>query len=69
MVFFALRKKTGFSFFPYSRGFPALFQEEAVDKRPSAALNSSFVTAADKESCLIPQDLARLAYDHFSTAS
>jgi len=42
---------------------------EAVEKRPSAALHSSFVTAADYESCLIPQDFARLASDHFSTAS
>ena len=42
---------------------------EAVDKRPSAALHSSFVTAADQKSSLIPQGFARLAYDHFSTAS
>jgi len=42
---------------------------EAVDKRPSAALHSSFVTAADEKSCLIPEDFVRLASDHFSTAS
>jgi hypothetical protein len=32
-------------------------------------LHSSFVTAADEKSSLVPKDFVRLAYDHFSTAS
>jgi hypothetical protein len=42
--------------------------EEAAEKRPPAALHSSCVTAAYGVR-LIPQDLARLASVHFSTAS
>jgi hypothetical protein len=40
---------------------------QAVEKRPSAALHSSFVTAAYGVR-LIPLDFVRLAYGHFSTA-
>jgi hypothetical protein len=47
MVLVALGKRKGFSFFPYSRRFPARFQEEAVENGPSAVLPSSFITAAD----------------------
>ena len=38
---------------------------EAAQKRPPAALCSSFVTAADKKVRLIPLDVARLASKHF----
>jgi hypothetical protein len=41
----------------------ALYQ--AVEKYSSAALRSSFVTAAYEKVCLIPHDFARLASVHF----
>jgi len=39
--------------------------EQAVEKYTSAALPSSFVTAAYKKVRLIPYDFARLASAHF----
>jgi hypothetical protein len=38
---------------------------QAFEKRSSAALRSSFVTAAYKKVRLIPHDIARLASAHF----
>jgi hypothetical protein len=38
---------------------------QAVEKRPSAALRSSFVTAAYAKVRLIPHNFARLASGHF----
>jgi hypothetical protein len=42
---------------------------EAVGKRPSAALPSSLVTAAYFYVRLIPRDFGSLAYGHFPSAS
>jgi hypothetical protein len=40
-------------------------QQQAVEKRPSAALRSSCFTAAYAKVCLISQNFARLASEHF----
>jgi hypothetical protein len=42
---------------------------EAVEKRPSAALTSSLVTAAYFYVRLIPRDFGSLASGHFPSAS
>jgi len=45
-----------------------LSPQQAVEKRPSAALRSSFVTAAYGTVRLIPHDFACLASERFWTA-
>ena len=50
----------------YSKGFPEnVAIEQAVEKRPSAALPSSFVVAAYIQVRLTPKDFGRLASGHF----